>query len=99
MHVVVAATQRRVELACTHLFAVFLPHPSVLDHPHLTSSFAREVVDSVIIDNVNPITRMVRSLLTLATTIHRTNDPTLLLQPTHVQHVREHSSDLFGADE
>ena len=84
--------------ACAHtlLCTATTTRPS---SPSSHYSFAREVVDSVVIENVNPIARMERSLLTLAMTIHHMPDPTPLLLPAHVGHVREHSSDLFDAEE
>jgi hypothetical protein len=60
-----------------------------------THLFARTVVDTVVMDNVNPIEQVERSLLTVATTIHGHPSPTPLLQPSHSARVKRHSPSLF----
>ena len=60
-----------------------------------THRFARTVVDTVIMDNVNPIEKVERSVLIVGTTIHQQPDAAALLQPDHAQRVLGHSPQLF----
>ena len=93
MHVVIGATHRLV-LGVTPTFTLMpTTHYSLL--PRIAARFARTVVDSVVMDNVNPIARLERSMLTVACTIHQTPDPATLLRPSRVHEVHEHSPDLF----
>jgi len=63
-----------------------------------THRFARTVVDTVIMDNVNPIEKVERSVLIVGTTIHNEPDVGVLLEPDHTQRVWGHSPQLFLAD-
>ena len=63
-----------------------------------THCFARTVVDTVIMDNVNPIEKVERSVLIVGTTIHNQPDARALLQPQHAQRVLGHSPQLFLED-
>ena len=60
-----------------------------------THRFARTVVDTVIMDNVNPIEKVERSVLIVGTTIHQQPDAGALLQAEHVKRVSGHSPQLF----
>ena len=53
------------------------------------------MVDTVAMDNVNPIERVERSVLIVGTTIHHQPDATVLLQSEHTQRVLGHSPKLF----
>lgn len=64
-----------------------------------THRFARDVVDTVVMDNVNPIEKVERSVLIVATTVHATPDAASLLGPGHVLRVRGHSPALFVSDD
>ena len=63
-----------------------------------THCFARTVVDTVIMDNVNPIEKVERSVLIMGTTIHQQPDAGALLQADHAKRVSGHSPQLFLAD-
>ena len=63
-----------------------------------THRFARTVVDTVIMDNVNPIEKVERSVLIVGTTIHQQPDAGALLQAEHAKRVLGHSPQLFLAD-
>lgn len=62
-----------------------------------THRFARTVVDTVIMDNVNPIEKVERSMLIIATTIHRQPSAAPMLTDEHTQRVLAHSPALFPA--
>jgi len=63
-----------------------------------THRFARTLVDTVIMDNVNPIEKVERSVLIVAATLHRRDDAEAMLLPDHVKRIRDHSPALFSAD-
>ena len=60
-----------------------------------THRFARDVVDTVVMDNVNPIEKVERSVLIVATTVHNTSDPATLLKADDIVRVQGHSPALF----
>lgn len=62
-----------------------------------THRFARTLVDTVVMDNVNPIEKVERSVLIVAATMHRRDDAEAMLLPAHVDRVRDHSPALFSA--
>merc|ERR1719174_798732 len=63
-----------------------------------THRFARTLVDTVIMDNVNPIEKVERSVLIVAATLHRRGDAKAMLLPAHVKRIRDHSPALFSED-
>lgn len=62
-----------------------------------THTFTKSVVNTVIEDNINPIEKVERSNLILATTVHN-RQASEILSPTHVSRVATFSPQLFPAD-
>jgi len=81
------ALSRSGALSCDYAdFHVFLA---------ATHSFERGLMDTLIKDNVNPIEKVERSTLIVATTVH--NKPAAeLVKPEHLERVSTYSPALFG---
>jgi len=59
-----------------------------------THCFDKSLVDTIVQDNVNPIEKVERSMLIIASTIHDT-DPQEMVNPEHLQRLNTHSPQLF----
>ena len=63
-----------------------------------THAFDESLLDTVVCGNVNPIERVERSLLIMATTLHGAS-ATRLLRQEHVERLRGNAPTLFLGDE
>jgi len=59
-----------------------------------THCFDKTLVETVVQDNVNPIEKVERSVLIMASTIHAVN-PATLVQPSELTRVQTYSPTLF----
>ena len=85
--------------ALTKSGAILLTHVEFHTFLAATHSFQKTVMDTIVMDNMNPIEALEASAMIMNAVVHQVSDVKSLLQPSLISHAETFHKDLLQLDE